>query len=298
MQSILKQLRDIHGYKIAELADKLDISQSYLSEIENGKKQMSIDILNTLSDIYDTKPSTLIRLMERCEEAEQSEKSPIEIQKMLIQFVADTSCKSPQRTSKPNRPLGFCPTKLECMLVLSNEQITSHPFITKDGQAGFYKFIRSLFDTELYEVDEIDCRHINVAKNIQESWFKYGEENSIDASALAMQICMCGPKALEELPDNTVEIQENCFTFKAKSGTDTEPSTEKQSDQRIKDNETYVFRTNDTDLAKYNQTKVTVLRKLTKDECDIEDVGNMYKVRFEDGYERDVFADELSCEPN
>lgn len=56
----------------------------------------------------------------------------------------------------------------------------------------------------------------------------------------------------------------------------------------------YTFNTTDTELSKYNGTDVEVIRPLTETECDIEDVGNMYKVRFADGYERDAFEDELS----
>ena len=56
----------------------------------------------------------------------------------------------------------------------------------------------------------------------------------------------------------------------------------------------YTFNTIDTELSKYNGTDVEVIRPLTETECDIEDVGNMYKVRFADGYERDAFEDELS----
>lgn len=55
-----------------------------------------------------------------------------------------------------------------------------------------------------------------------------------------------------------------------------------------------IFNTTYTELTKYNGTEVEIIRPLTKDEADIEDVGNMYKVRFYDGYERDVFEDELS----
>ena len=39
---------------------------------------------------------------------------------------------------------------------------------------------------------------------------------------------------------------------------------------------------------------VTVIRPLTRTEADITDVGPMFKVRFEDGYETDAFEDELS----
>lgn len=55
-----------------------------------------------------------------------------------------------------------------------------------------------------------------------------------------------------------------------------------------------IFNTSDSELKKYNGTKVEVIRSLTEKECDITDVGNMYKVRFWDGYEYDVFEDELS----
>lgn len=62
---------------------------------------------------------------------------------------------------------------------------------------------------------------------------------------------------------------------------------------KIENGKKYVFNTTDSELEKYNGTKVNVVRSLTNNECDIEDVGNMYKVQFEDGYERDVFEDEL-----
>lgn len=39
---------------------------------------------------------------------------------------------------------------------------------------------------------------------------------------------------------------------------------------------------------------VTILRELTENECDIADVGPMYKAQFMDGYVADVFEDELS----
>lgn len=56
----------------------------------------------------------------------------------------------------------------------------------------------------------------------------------------------------------------------------------------------YIFNTTDTELKKYNGTEVEIIRPLTEKEADIEDVGNMYKVKFNDGYERDTFEDELS----
>ena len=63
---------------------------------------------------------------------------------------------------------------------------------------------------------------------------------------------------------------------------------------KIKNGKKYLFNTTDTELKKYNGTDVEIIRPLTEKEADIEDVGNMYKVKFYDGYERDTFEDELS----
>lgn len=59
----------------------------------------------------------------------------------------------------------------------------------------------------------------------------------------------------------------------------------------------WVFKTTDSDLTRYNNTTVVVIRPLTKDECDIEEAGVMYKVRFFNGLIRDVFDDELLTPP-
>lgn len=56
----------------------------------------------------------------------------------------------------------------------------------------------------------------------------------------------------------------------------------------------YTFNTTQSDLTKYNDTEVEILRALTDTEADIFDVGNMYCVRFNDGYETDAFEDELT----
>lgn len=62
---------------------------------------------------------------------------------------------------------------------------------------------------------------------------------------------------------------------------------------KIESGKKYTFNTTDTELIKYNGSKVEVIRPLTEKEADISDVGNMYKVRFKDGYESDAFEYEL-----
>ena len=55
-----------------------------------------------------------------------------------------------------------------------------------------------------------------------------------------------------------------------------------------------VFNSTQSDLILRNGQTVDVLRPLTTQECDISDVGNMYKIRFSDGFITDAFEDELT----
>jgi len=66
----------------------------------------------------------------------------------------------------------------------------------------------------------------------------------------------------------------------------------------FKKNDKIIFNTHgqDSELNCRSGQKATVLRPLTDEEVDIEDVGNMYKIKFEDGYERDAFEDELKLD--
>lgn len=64
---------------------------------------------------------------------------------------------------------------------------------------------------------------------------------------------------------------------------------------KIESGKEYIFNTTQSDLIRYNGTAVCIVRPLTKDEFDVEEVGNMYRARFFDGRHWDVFEDELNC---
>ena len=49
----------------------------------------------------------------------------------------------------------------------------------------------------------------------------------------------------------------------------------------------------DSFLKSRDLEKATIIRPLTSDEADLFEVGNMYKIAFEDGFETDAFEDEL-----
>ena len=55
----------------------------------------------------------------------------------------------------------------------------------------------------------------------------------------------------------------------------------------------YIFNTKQSDLTKYNGCRVEVLRELSEDEADKEDVGKMYEVRIDEKTTVQAFADEL-----
>lgn len=66
----LKRLRGIYGYSAKEMSELLGISSSYLSEIENGKKIVSMDLLECYSELLGLRVSTLVRFSEDYEDAE------------------------------------------------------------------------------------------------------------------------------------------------------------------------------------------------------------------------------------
>lgn len=68
----LRLIRVFYGYKASELAKKLEISQSYLSEIENEKKEPNLDLLRKYSKIFNLKVSTLLFFSEEIEQENQT----------------------------------------------------------------------------------------------------------------------------------------------------------------------------------------------------------------------------------
>ena len=67
MGEALKLLRIFNGYKSAELADLIGISLSYVSELENDKKQPTMEVLDKYAKVFDMKKSTLLLFAEALE---------------------------------------------------------------------------------------------------------------------------------------------------------------------------------------------------------------------------------------
>ena len=67
MGEALRLLRVFYGYTSSQLADLLDLSQSYISELENNKKQPSLDVLDRYAKLLNMKKSTLLLFAESLE---------------------------------------------------------------------------------------------------------------------------------------------------------------------------------------------------------------------------------------
>ncbi len=74
LNEALKQIRMFHQLKQVELAKKLEISKSYLSEIESSRKQVTIELLNKYSKIFKIPASSLLLFAENIEAAKISDK--------------------------------------------------------------------------------------------------------------------------------------------------------------------------------------------------------------------------------
>lgn len=98
-------------------------------------------------------------------------------------------------------------------IILTDEQITKNPFITENQESAFYNLIRQLCAKENKTIKSIDCTKINIARNIQNAWYDYAKAHNIDTTSLSMSLLFAGPKALERIPDNTVEILDDCITY-------------------------------------------------------------------------------------
>lgn len=83
----LKRTRNIYGMTASEMSSALGISASYLSEIENGKKQPSLELLEKYADIYGIKLSSLILLSENIEDAKRRNNGSAFIRGLMMKLI-------------------------------------------------------------------------------------------------------------------------------------------------------------------------------------------------------------------
>lgn len=83
----LKLIRLFYRIKQGDLAENLKISNSYLSEIESGKKDVTLDLLKKYSDYFDIPVSSLMLFSENLENGSVAERFRINFTAKIKQIM-------------------------------------------------------------------------------------------------------------------------------------------------------------------------------------------------------------------
>ncbi|RQO37216.1 transcriptional regulator [Herminiimonas sp. KBW02] len=93
LSNALKVIRQYHNLNQTQLAGKLSISTSYLSELESGKKEPSLDILNKYSEVFNVPLSSLVVFSETLDGSQNMNKARAFISKKMLkilEWIADS----------------------------------------------------------------------------------------------------------------------------------------------------------------------------------------------------------------
>jgi len=88
----LRLVRVFHDLNQSELAQRLDISKSYLSELENGKKAPTLELLQRYADTFGMPLSSFLFFSENLEHPSRSERARAAIAGKalkILQWIAD-----------------------------------------------------------------------------------------------------------------------------------------------------------------------------------------------------------------
>lgn len=102
LNKALKTLRQFEQITQTELANELNVSVSHISEIENGKNAVTLDMLRKYADYFDVPLSHLILFSENIEnESLRSQKTRKFIAKNLLKVI-DWIVKKDEKEKKDN----------------------------------------------------------------------------------------------------------------------------------------------------------------------------------------------------
>ncbi|MBD1903867.1 helix-turn-helix domain-containing protein [Trichocoleus sp. DQ-A3] len=94
LNEALRLMRVFHDLSQKELAEKLGISKSYLSEIESGKKNPTLALLNNYSGLFDVPVSSIMFFGESLNKDIPTEKLRTFVSAKvlaILKFIADKS---------------------------------------------------------------------------------------------------------------------------------------------------------------------------------------------------------------
>lgn len=94
LNEALRLIRVFYDLTQKELAEKLGISKSYLSEIESGKKTPTLDLLNRYSKLFDIPASSIMFFSESLNKDVKTEKLRTFVSSKILailNFIAERS---------------------------------------------------------------------------------------------------------------------------------------------------------------------------------------------------------------
>ena len=83
----LRLIRVFHDLKQFELAEKLDISKSHISEIENGNKTPSLEVIQRYSEEFGIPVSSIMFFAENIEGVNRGEKTRAYVATKVLNFL-------------------------------------------------------------------------------------------------------------------------------------------------------------------------------------------------------------------
>lgn len=87
LNKALKVVRQYHNISQTELSHKLSISNSYLSEIESGKKEPSLELLNKYSVVFNLPLSSIVVFSETLDGQQSQSKARSFISKKMLKIL-------------------------------------------------------------------------------------------------------------------------------------------------------------------------------------------------------------------
>lgn len=87
LNEALRLIRVFHDLSQKELAEKLEISKSYISELESGKKIPRLEILNKYSDFFDIPIFSIMFFSESLDKDIKTEKLRMFVSSKIISIL-------------------------------------------------------------------------------------------------------------------------------------------------------------------------------------------------------------------